>query len=362
MRLSQSPPTLLSLIALLLSSCHPTVAKPYPRDGIFARADGSFLRPRNCANPCGWSGQLCCAAGEQCFTDASGQAQCGGGGGNVGAQGAAGQWQLFTSTWVETDLVTRVTTYSSFVPQVTVAVATPTATTTWAPATTTPAHCAIPCGTACCNAGSYCAVAGQCLLEVVGADVSSSYWVGYSAPLRPTSGTVTTTTSTAGVVTATVPFQTPVATAGGVVFGTAPASTGRGLSAGAIAGIVIGTLLGIALLFLICAFLCLRGAGKKLFGGKETRIDREETYVRRSHHSGGGGGASGAWYGDRPPRTSPPPKKGGLGGMGGVLAGLGVLAAALGVKRKYDQRKAEVSSYGTGSSYTEYTGTSESES
>lgn len=351
---TQSPPTLLSLLAILLS-CHHTVAKPYPRDDLFAFSDSiSFLREKRCANPCGWSGQLCCGSDQTCYTDGAGQAQCGAGGGGGGpsaqvGSGQQGQWQMFTTTWVETDLVTRISTYSSFVTaQVTAQAFTPTS--TYVPPATTQMRCDLPCGNICCAPGQYCAMAGQCAAEVAGGS-SSSYFTksqSYSAPLRPTSGTATTTTSTTAAVTTTVPFQTPVGTANNIIYGTA-ATTNRGLSGGAIAGIVIGI---IVLLLLIALALCFRGARGLLGRRRETRVE-EETYIRRRHHHGGEGGTLYAG-GGRPSRPSPPPRRGrGLGGFGTVVAGLGTLALALGLKRRYDRRKEEEStSYGSGSTYT----------
>lgn len=366
MRSRHSPPTLLTLLAILFSSCPHTVANPYPRNGLFALSDGaSFLRQKRCPNPCGWSGQLCCGSDQQCYTDNAGQAQCGpAGGGGISAQGGSGQqgqWQMFTTTWVETGFVTRVSTYSSYVtPQVTAQAFTPAS--SWVAPAPTQMRCDLPCGNICCAPGQYCAMAGQCAAEVAGG-FSSSYFVSqsYSAPLRPTSGTVTTTTSTTGAVTATVPFQTPVGTANNIIYGTA-VTANRGLSAGAIAGIVIGIIL---LLLLIALALCFRGA-KGLFGRrKETEV--ETTYIHRRHHHGAGDGRT--WYGGggggRPPRPSSPPRKGGgLGGFGGVMAGLGALALALGLKRRYDRRKEEEeSSYGSGSTYySEYDTTTSSES
>ena len=376
MRSSQSPPTLLSLLGLLLSSCHHTTAKPYPRDSSLAGAEGiSFLQERSCAYPCGWSGQLCCTSSQQCYTDASGQAQCGagsGGGNNAVAQGSsaqagAGQWQYFTTTWVETDLVTRVETYSSFLGAATsqVSVADFIPTSTWAPAATTQLQCGIPCGTLCCASGQYCAMAGQCAAEVVGG-FSSSYYNSYtssqtySAPLRPTSGTATTTTSTAGGVTATVPFQTPVGTAGNIVYSTGAAASNKGLSGGAIAGIVIGVIAGIILLLLLCAALCF-GAGRSILGGRRTRRE-ETTVIERHHRQTGGGGGGRTWYGGQASRPDPRAKRSGaFGGFGPVLAGLGTLALALGVKRRFDRRKETSSSYGSGSSYYSDEYTSESE-
>lgn len=382
MRLSQAPPTLLSLLALLLSSVHPADTKPYPRDDLLGDARENALEKRACANPCGWSGQLCCAAGQVCFTDASGQAQCGAGGSGgsgaspVTAQANNGQWQYYTTTYVRTDLVTVVSTYSSYMGAATSYVQATTSyaqapPTVFAPvATSVSCNYALnesPCGSICCSSGQYCQSAGQCAAAGGGSSAyySSYYSQSYSAPLRPTTNTVVTVVAT-GSVTATVPFQTPLATGGSVV--TATPQSNNGLSGGAIAGIVIGVILGIILLLLLIAACCFRGLLDgllALFGGgrRGKRRVREETYIEERHaHHGGGGGGGRMWFGQgRPSRVDrPPPKKsGGLGGMGAVAGGLATLAIILGLKRRREQQ--EKDSYGTGSTYysTEYTSSSE---
>ena len=350
---------LLTFLATYLSSCPSTLAKPYPREVPFAEIAGSsLLRARGCANPCGWSGQVCCTAGQQCTTDGAGQAICSAGGSGVVVQGESGpgnngQWQYYTTTWVETGLVTRVSTYSSYLGATAQAV---TPTSSWAPVVTSQAQCSIPCGSICCANGQYCATAGQCAAQAAGG-FSSSYYNSYAttytsssqtyiAPLRPTSGTVTTTTSTAGGVTATVPFQTPIGTAGNIVYGSAPSSSNKGLSGGAIAGIVIGILAALFLLSLIC---CL-GSVRRILGGRRRR--EEMTYIRQHRHHRRHNGeqqqtqAGGRpWYGRGGPRRQ---GAGAIGGFGTIAAGLGTLALALGLKRKYDRRKEEAS-YSSGS-------------
>ena len=366
-RMPSSPSSrrFLVLFTTFISCGRQTVAKPYPRDVPFAEVKGSsLLRPRSCANPCGWS-DLCCTADQQCTTDASGQALCVAGGGSVSGKGAGGDgnghWEYYTTTWTETDLVTRVSTYSSLLggaePTVQAHI----------PSSTAQSGCSIPCGSICCAEDQQCAHAGQCVAAVAGG-FSASYFSSYHAvpttsptfypPLRPTSGIVTTTTSIDGPVTATVPFQTPVGTAGGIVYGTAAATGGGGLSTGAIVGIVIGVLLAIILLI---AFFCF-AAGRTIFGGRRKR--KETTYTRESHHrrhhGGGGGGGGGAfagrtWYGGRRKRPEPPQRG---GKMAPIIAGLGALALALGVKRKVDRRK-EGSDYSSRSSDTSYYGYSD---
>lgn len=374
MRLPQSPPTLLSLLSVILSCSHIANAKPYPRDGVLVEAASELeLGRRACANPCGWSGQLCCGAGQTCFTDIAGQAQCGtsGSGGSQQQQNNNGaQWQLYTTTFVETDLVTRTSVYSSYLgsAQPTVVVA-PTAQ-QLPVVTAVPCSLALnehPCGGICCAAGQFCQYQGQCAAVVGGgADSSASYFNSIqntgSAFLRPTSNGVRTVTST-GTPTTTVAFTAP--TSRGSTQNMAATATNNGLSGGAIAGIVIGVLLGIALLLLLCGFYCFRTLFDGILaifglGPKRRRVETTE-YIE-THHSSHGGAAAGGrtWFG-RPARVDRPPaprKSGGLGGFGVVAAGLGTLALILGLKRRKDRR--EKSSYGSGS-YTDDYYTSESE-
>ena len=361
---SPSSRRLLVLLATFISCGRQTIAKPYPRDVPFAEVKGSsLLRPRSCANPCGWSGE-CCTADQQCSSDASGQSSCAAVGGSTFEQGTGGDgndhWEYYTTTWVETDLVTRVSTYSSLLGGA-VATAEAVPTSTYVAAPTPQSDCSIPCGGICCADFQQCAHAGQCVAAVAG-DLSASYFSSYyavpttsptfSPPLRPTSGIVTTT-STDVAVTATVPFQTPVGTAGGVVYGTAAATGGGGLSTGAIVGIVIGVLLAIILLI---AFFCF-AAGRTIFGGRRRR--KETTYIRQTRHhhhqdggNGGGAFAGRTWYGGRR-KQQKASRRGGK--IAPIVAGLGALALALGIKRKVDRRKQE-SDYGSGSSDTSYYG------
>ena len=369
----------LAFFAILLVSTPSALAKPYPRDIPFGEIANNLVEKR-CNNPCGWSGQLCCTASQQCITDSAGQAQCGTGSGSVGTAGSvgsggfgaganaqagadSGHWQYYTTTIVQTDLVTRISTYSSYMGSAAATVA------ALPPATTYGGlQCNIPCGSICCASGQFCATAGQCQASGgggggVSSAAYSSYFAPvttYSAPLRPTSGTVTISTSTQSATT-TVPFQTPVGTAGGIVYGTGQKTPNKGLSGGAIAGIVIGVLLGIALILLLCCVASIRG----LIGGGKKKTRKETTYVHESHHSHGGSGpAPGrpSWFGQftggtRP--SKPPPKK--SSNVGPIVAGLGALALALGLKRQHDRKK-QRSEYGSESSYDSYydSGTSDS--
>lgn len=369
--LSSRPPTLLSLLAIVLSSTHTSYAKPLLRDDTRIEPRNSTLELRCVGTPCGWTGTVCCDPGQTCFTDSNNQAQCGtssGGGGNQENNDNSGQWQLYTTTYVETDLVTRTTTYSSYVGAASSAVVAPTQELVPAPTAVT-CNTSVgegPCGSICCAVGQWCQYQGQCAAVGGGGDFSSSYYssVTGSAFIRPTSNGVETITST-GSPTTTVPFQTPTSTSDGSTAGMEASTTNNGLSGGAIAGIVIGVLIGLGLLFLLCACFCFRGLLDgllSLFGLGPKRRRREETYIEERHstrHSGGGGGSGGrTWFGTRPSRVDRPKKSGGFGGFTAIATGLAALAVVLGLKRRKDRR--DKSSYGTGStySYSDYTSSS----
>ncbi|KAI9814381.1 MAG: hypothetical protein M1827_003237 [Pycnora praestabilis] len=385
MRLSQHPPTILSLLAILLTASHPTYAAPYPADDLITELNAILIEPR-CAYPCGWSGQVCCQSAGQCYTDASGQAQCGISAAVTSAavQGSSGQWQYFVSTYVETDLVTVVTTYSSQLigaTQVVVPTTTLYGTTSVAQATTSAAasECnnalnEVACGSICCASGQYCQTPGQCAANGGDSSVNGNSFTTnsvpsqtLSAPLRPTSAGATTVTNTVSPTT-TVPFQTPSMT-GTSSNSTMPLTVGQsnnGLSGGAIAGIVVGVIAGIILLLLLCACFCLKAGIDGLlsiFGLGKNRRRRQETIVEERYSRHGSGGQGRTWYGGQgPARVDRPPQKqsgGGLGGLGAVAAGLTTLAVILGLKRRHDRD--EKSNYSSSYSYsTEYSASSDS--
>ncbi|KAL8944084.1 MAG: hypothetical protein Q9216_000675 [Gyalolechia sp. 2 TL-2023] len=364
MRLSNSlPPTLLSLLSILLTSTYSAQAKPYLRK--LNLDTHNPLEERSCANPCGSESQFCCQASETCVTSGWPPiAQCvvgssGSSGESPAQANANGQYQLVTTTWTETDLVLRTSTYS-------VPISAPTPTTQQATVATGLSCNAqlgeSPCNSICCATGQSCQWSqGQMMCVASGGvsgDVSSFYYssVTGTAFVRPTSNTVQTITST-GSATTTVPFQSASATQGGATAGMAATTSNNGLSPGAIAGIVIGVLLGIIILLVICAACCFKGLLDGIlafFGLGPRRRKRETTYIeeRHSHHAGGGGGG-GRWFGaSGPSRIDRPPKKegGGFSGFTAVAAGLGTLAVLLGLKRRRDRKDRD--SYGTGSSYT----------
>ncbi|OIW35503.1 hypothetical protein CONLIGDRAFT_61641 [Coniochaeta ligniaria NRRL 30616] len=344
-----------SLSALLLLGASsllitPASAVPYPKDDLHAAGFG-YLQPRQCAQYCGYQNQYCCSSGSTCMTQA-GIAVCA-----DGAAGGGGGWAFYTTTWTETETFTS--TFSS----------------AWAPATTavggggTGADCVpvagsgqIACGSICCASDQYCAWKGQCYPNAQGGGsgaVTTTIVTGgqtittqYSAPYRVTSGTtVTQTSSPAG--TGTLVSQTSTSSSGN---GTVTTGTASSLSPGAIAGIVIGVLAGVALLLLICACFLVRGLWHGLLallglGGNRRRrhtetVVEEERYSRHGHsrpasvhsrrdtHGGWFGGGGG-----RPSNVSSRKEKKKSSGVGwlGLGAAAGTLLLLLGLRR--DRKK-----------------------
>jgi hypothetical protein len=352
-QLFNAPAAVLGLLAIAYLPA--VIAKPYPVhiEEFKQRHNASQIEKRQCANPCGWEGQLCCPSGTQCYTDANNQAQCGGGG------GGGGSWQFHTTTFVETvGLVTKTSVYSTYIGG-----AAPTATCKDSQS---------PCGGKCCDSGLFCNLNQQCVVYGGGSSggilptVAPPGTLAPSAPLRPTNSGLVIVTYT-GRPTATVPFQTPIPT--GAAGSPEPvAAGGGGLSGGAIAGIVIGVLLGILLLLLLCLFCCARALFDTIlaiFGiGKNKKHTHEETYIEEHRHSSGGAAAAtgGRWYGQgRPARPSRvgSEKKSGIGKGAGVAAALGGLGLLLGLKRHQD-KKDDKSTVISGSSYyySDYTSSS----
>ncbi|KXJ92466.1 hypothetical protein Micbo1qcDRAFT_162760 [Microdochium bolleyi] len=282
-------------------------------------------------------------------------------------------WGVSTVTWTETRTYTS--TISSYYP----------------PAYTAPAgqNCVPPpgsgqiaCGPICCATWQWCQdpIKGQCLAnvgqnswtEVITTGVTTGVIVTtqFSAPYRPTSGSASTPTGTFDSATV-VPTGGPQETV--------PAdstTSGSQLSGGAIAGIVIGTIAGLALLIL-CCFCCivrgLWGAFAALFGGKKKDKERveiiEERYSRHGSQHGGRPAHKG-WFGGfggggRPADVASRKEKKSGGGLGWLAASAGAAALLLGLK-KHDANKRRASSHKSRSDwsssyYTDsYTGSSPS--
>ncbi|CAD6503805.1 BgTH12-05550 [Blumeria graminis f. sp. triticale] len=227
-------------LILLIATNSAVLAGPYPKDEI-QDTGFSFLQSRQCASYCGAQNQFCCNHGEACFTNQANIAFC-----SAGMSPPAG-YEIFTTTFTETNLVLRTSTFTSWGTTPTVLAA---------PTITPPAICTTSlgessCGTICCASNQRCAFANSCTAHVPAAGDPT-----YSVPVRPTSGDLFTISATT-----TVPFQ-PAATASGSSFPEVSQSYSNGLSGGAIAGIVIGVTAGIALIILLC-FCCLVKSGFK---------------------------------------------------------------------------------------------------
>ncbi|KAI9644895.1 hypothetical protein NHQ30_006924 [Ciborinia camelliae] len=367
MRLSQAPPQLLSFLLLTLSHSLPVSAGPFPKDDIHDLGF-SYLMDRSCASYCGADNQYCCTSGQACYTSSGDIAYC-----SASTTGSGG-YAVYTTTYTQTDLLVGTSTYSSYY-----------AATTSAAAICDTSLGQTSCGTICCASDQMCEYSGQCTAR-------TSSWIytatsgTYSAPLRPTSG-ASTSTSTKSATT-TEPFIPPATASGSTLPLTGESS--NNLSGGAIAGIVIGALAGVILLLLLCFCCIVKGLWDSvvaIFLGKPRReggmrTERIETVERYSRHGSAVGGAAAAaaarrertgWFGgarpDRPARVIETRKKksSGMGGLGALGAGLVGLAVVLGLKRREEDRRGEKMRPGATATVTDisstyytdsYTGTS----
>jgi hypothetical protein len=349
MRLYDIPSSLLYLITIISQAARPVAAGPLlPPEQFPSLNNNSLVGRGSCSygqSACGYYGQLCCNSDQYCYTNSYDQAQCGQNQVTTTqyqttAQVTSGQWSMLTTTYVQTDLKTVTTTYSTFIPSATL-------------------QCSYslgetPCGSCCCQSGQMCQSPGQCVVVAWG---SSAYYSSFYTqttqtaivPVRGTSGT-TITVSQTGSITTTVPYETAVGTGGAILTGTVSAPS-HGLSGGAIAGIVIGVIAGLILLFLLCACLCFKTVWDGLlsiFGIRRSgRRRTEEIYVDRRTSRRQSGGRT--WFGAGPARASRTSidvveKKrtsSGWGGVATVGAALGGLALLLGLKRRRDRRREE---------------------
>ncbi|OAX78274.1 hypothetical protein ACJ72_07420 [Emergomyces africanus] len=347
--------TALAILSILSQSLPLTRAFPFPihfKTGLVGR---------DCT-PCGFYGQECCTASQTCSTNANNQAVCLESGSLEKPRAVEGQWETFTTTFVQTDLVTVTSVGSRQVA---------------APTTGNHIQCQLnlgesACGTICCTAAQACKSEGQ---------FDPTAGPSPTPPSRPTNSGQTTITA---MPTATVPFLPPVGTDGGVLLPPPESSTGGGgggLSGGAIAGIVIGVLIGIILLFLLCLSACAKGAIAAilaLFGlGKKKRrgsSDGSGTTQSFSHD----GRPHRTWFGW--PGTRPPPprrsdsysyysseksKKSGLFGLGKWMSAgliLGALAICLGLRSKKKHAPPSSGTYSGSYYYTDYSSSSSSSS
>ncbi len=322
-RPAQSGSALLPLLLLLT----PAAAHPYPKDDVHDIGLG-YLMPRDCVQYCGYNNMYCCGSGQECYTS-SGIAGC-------KNTAAGGGYNLYTTTWTLTETFTS--TYTSLFP----------AATTVAPALCVPEAGSgqIACGTICCANWQYCAYEGQCS--------ANAGWIGgggtttaVNTQPKATATTTSYTTYTSSGVVITTPYSAPyrVTSGTGTSTGVAVGASGTGvvtsttssshLSGGAIAGIVIGTLAGIALLIGICACFLVRGLWHGLMSllGFRKRNREEEVIIEeeRIHRHSAGGRSHSGWYGDRPPVDE---KKSGTKRWLGIGALAGTLLLLLGLRRK----------------------------
>ncbi|PYH99143.1 hypothetical protein BO71DRAFT_248598 [Aspergillus ellipticus CBS 707.79] len=315
-------------ILALLSQLQLSIASPLePEDNV----DEATLEKR-CSNPCGYYSQLCCSSSETCSTNSDGQAECVSGGG----------WEYFTTT--ETETATFTSTWSSYIS-----------------ATSSAGSCNAEygetvCGSNCCGPAYVCSD-NQCIIG------STSIWATATAT-PPVRGTTLSTVTQTAPVTTTEGFISPVSTGGTPAVGV-KASDNGGLSGGAIAGIVIGTIAGVFLLLLVCACMCCRGALDSILaclglGGGRKR--KETTYVeeRRHRHSHGTSARpeQRTWFGTRPAASTAgaqKKKESGMGALATIGIILGALALCLGLKRRRDHRdEDEKTDYSYPSSYYYY--------
>ncbi|KAK2593377.1 hypothetical protein QQS21_008908 [Conoideocrella luteorostrata] len=349
---SPSLPSTMRLLLWLSATAELVAGTPYPKDDLHD-AGYSYLMPRNCPSYCGSDNQFCCNPGEVCTTLPGNVATC------VG--GAVGG---YTTTWTETK------TYTSTIM------------THWIPAPIpTPGVDCRPqspeqqaCGAICCAGWQSCAYKGQCSPKPGFAEPSTVVVTSngvvttrYSAPYRVT-GTTTIVNSgipsTPVTNTATVTGSaSPTSTSDGDTIGADGSNkggTGGGLSPGAIAGIVIGTLAGVALLMLLCFCCIARGIWNAIFGRKkkdekvvieEERYSRHgsrapSAYARRDRHTG--------WFGGRPSSVADRREKKSSGNWWlGLAGGAATLLALLNLKKdKKPARKPVASSRYSDSYYT----------
>ena len=331
MRLTNPP---LALLALLFTAY--TAAIPYPRDLLRDHGFG-YLMPEECSEYCGSNNELCCSADEACYTSA-GTPTC------TGVSPLLAQ-RDYTTTWTETKTYTS-TISSWYVPTTTAGVG------------DNGADCVPPegsgqiaCGPICCADWQYCAYKGQCL-----ANPGYSTWTEvittgtyvttqFSAPYRPTSGPSATDSQATGT------FASATESASNTNTAVAGSTTGsNSLSAGAIAGIVIGTIAGIVLLLLLC-FCCIArglwGVVAGIFGGGKKKRSSERIDIVEERYSRHGSAAAArpthrTWFGGGGGRPSAAAsrkeKKKSGGGLGWLIAAIGALAILLGLRRS-DKRK-----------------------
>lgn len=290
----------------------PALANPFPKDDLHDTLGQGFLQDRLCASYCGLQNELCCSEGESCTTSDS-VAGCAAAAPTLAPRQANGVWSIYTTTWTETDTFTS--TISNYWA----------ASTGAAGGTCTPAAGSgnIACGSICCASWQYCAYEGQCLSNpgATATDTATTAWSTYATTMTTAGSTITTqysapyrVTGTGSTTTNTATVESATTTSAGN--GTVVSTTGgSSLSGGAIAGIVVGTLAGVALLLALCFCCIMRGLWHGLLAllglgpkkrdrsrERETIIVEEERYRRGGSHAGRDTHTS--WFSGRPARST----------------------------------------------------------
>lgn len=323
MPLARSRWAILPLLTLIAQQ-YPTNASPFP-----PKHERNILESRDCDNPCGFYSQLCCSSSQVCTTDSNGQAVC-----KAGSSDDSGQWEYFTTTYVETDLVTVTSTGSKAVSS---------------PTSTDSPDCKsslgqTPCGDICCSAAEACNRDGKCVRSG-SSPFDSITGPSPTPPSRPTSTDGATVTSTVSPTT-TMAYIPAVGTDGNSIVGITTGS--GGLSGGAIAGIVVGSLAGAFVLFLLCVCFCVGSCvdrTRALFFGR--RNERQSTYTGSSAAPARPGRN---WFGRTSHEQSENKSFFGLGKWAGIGVMIAAIALCLGLRKRRDDSEKSYSYY-TNSSY-----------
>lgn len=315
-------------IATLLSAStliQPALSNPFPKDALHDILKAGFLQDPLCASYCGVENEHCCSADEACTT-AEGVAAC-------AAVTVATQvevaiatiyprqddtWSLYTSTYTITSTYT--TTGSAWGGASTTVAGVSTAT------CTPQAIGETSCGDICCASDQTCAYAGQCTAAAGGGGVvtgTTTSWTTYPTTITTAGSTITTQFSApyrvtgTGTTTSTGVIESATTTANGTAV--AGGTGGSTLSGGAIAGIVIGALVGVLILLAICACCIMRGLWHGLLAllgigskkkdrrssrDRETVIVEEERYSRHGSNSHAARNSHGGWFARNPARSA----------------------------------------------------------
>lgn len=204
------------------------------------------------------------------------------------------------------------------------------------------------CGWVCCDYYQECVEDGQCRVKE-----------GFEEP--PGSPIVITTD---GQVTTlfSAPFRVTSDGAGSTSGADSDSSEedddGSGLSGGAIAGIVIGTLAGVGMLGMLCFCCIARGLFGAIFGGRKKKRE-EDRYTRRGSRAPSSSyytkrGTHSSWYGSGSSRDGEKRKGGGAKWLGlGAMAA--TLLALLNIKKDKKPARRTPSMYTDSYMYTDST-------